>query len=111
MCNQVVISIAKNPVHHDQTKHVEIDHHFIKEKIEEMMISLVYTPTTLQIVDILTKALFKTNFEDLRSKLGTWFEISVNMDISILEFYGYIKNIGKISWNISKKNSKKLSNK
>ena len=52
-------------------KHVEIDHHFIKEKIEEMMISLVYTPTTLQIVDVLTKALSKTNFEDLRSKLGT----------------------------------------
>ena len=47
MCNQVVISIAKNPVHHDQTKHVEIDLHFIKKKIEEMMISLVYTPPTL----------------------------------------------------------------
>ncbi|RVW94806.1 Retrovirus-related Pol polyprotein from transposon RE1 [Vitis vinifera] len=32
--NQVAISIAKNPVHHDRTKHVEIDRHFIKEKIE-----------------------------------------------------------------------------
>ena len=33
--NQATISIAKNPIHHDRTKHVEIDHHFIKEKIEE----------------------------------------------------------------------------
>ena len=68
--NQVVISITKNLVHHDQTKHVEINHHFIKEKIEET-ISLVYTPTTLQTTNILlTKALSRTNFEDLRSKQG-----------------------------------------
>ena len=32
--NKVVISIAKNPIHHDRTKHVETDCHFIKEKIE-----------------------------------------------------------------------------
>ncbi|KAK3028164.1 hypothetical protein RJ639_038688 [Escallonia herrerae] len=32
--NQASINIAKNPVHHDKTKHVEIDRHFIREKIE-----------------------------------------------------------------------------
>ena len=52
------------------TKLVEIDCHFIKEKIEEGTISLVYTPTILQTVDILTKAFSRTSFEDLRSKLG-----------------------------------------
>ena len=45
--SQATISIAQNPVHHDQTKYVEIDYHFIKEKIEEGTILLVYTPTTL----------------------------------------------------------------
>jgi len=30
--NQVVISIVKNPVHHDKTKQIEIDRHFISEK-------------------------------------------------------------------------------
>ncbi|RVX00154.1 Retrovirus-related Pol polyprotein from transposon RE1 [Vitis vinifera] len=57
--NQSAISIAKNPVHHDRTKHVEIDRHFIKEKIEEGIIKMLYVPTCLQTADILTKALQK----------------------------------------------------
>ena len=32
--NQATISIPHNPIHHDRTKHVEIDQHFIKEKVE-----------------------------------------------------------------------------
>ena len=68
--NQSAISIAKNPVHHDRTKHVEIDRHFIKEKIEGGIIKLFHLPTSLQIADILTKALPRKNFEDLNSKLG-----------------------------------------
>ena len=41
MCgNQAAISIVKNPVHHDQTKHVEINNHFIKEKLEEEVVKL-----------------------------------------------------------------------
>ena len=68
--NQSAISIAKNPVHHDRTKHVEIDRHFIKEKIEEGIIKLFHLPTSIQIADILTKALPRKNFEDFNSKLG-----------------------------------------
>ncbi|RVW58950.1 Retrovirus-related Pol polyprotein from transposon RE1 [Vitis vinifera] len=43
--NQSAINIAKNPVHHDRTKHVEIDRHFINEKIEEGIIKMLYVPT------------------------------------------------------------------
>ncbi|KAL5851107.1 hypothetical protein ACOSQ3_006225 [Xanthoceras sorbifolium] len=68
--NQAAIRIAKNPVHHDRTKHVEIDRHFIKEKLDDKSVNLLYTPTHLQIADILTKALPRPIFEELSSKLG-----------------------------------------
>lgn len=35
-CNNILaIKMAENPVQHDKSKHVEIDRHFIREKIEE----------------------------------------------------------------------------
>ncbi|KAF7808089.1 Retrovirus-related Pol polyprotein from transposon RE1 [Senna tora] len=42
------ISIAKHPVHHDRTKHVEIDLHFIKENLDSGNINLSHTPSHLQ---------------------------------------------------------------
>ena len=68
--NQAAISIAKNPIHHDQTKHVEMDQHFIKEKIERGTVTLIDTLIGLQTAYILTKAFSRIKFEDLKSKLG-----------------------------------------
>ena len=68
--NQATISITKNPIHHAQTKHIEIDRHFISEKIKDSIVQLVYVPTKTQKADILTKALPRTSFEELSHKLG-----------------------------------------
>lgn len=67
--NQAAIGIAHNPIHHDRTKHVEVDRHFIKEKIEKGVISM-YVPTKQQVADVFTKGLSRQNFEDIVDKLG-----------------------------------------
>ena len=73
MCgNQATISIAKNPMHHDRTKHIKIDRHFISKKIASVIVQLNYIPTRQQIANILTKALPRTNFEELSCKLGVY---------------------------------------
>ena len=69
--NKAIISIANNPVvHHDRTKRVEVDWHFIKEKIDEGTISVNCVPTLERMANLLTKALYKPIFEKLVGKLG-----------------------------------------
>ncbi|GMP34973.1 hypothetical protein CsSME_00052031 [Camellia sinensis var. sinensis] len=67
--NKAAINISLNPVQHDRTKHVEVDRHFIKEKVEEGTICMTYVPTKEQIADTFTKGLSRQLFEDFIGKL------------------------------------------
>ena len=49
--------MVHNPIHHDQTKHVEVDRHFIREKIESGEICIPHVSSSEQTTDILTKGL------------------------------------------------------
>ncbi|RVW17569.1 Retrovirus-related Pol polyprotein from transposon RE1 [Vitis vinifera] len=64
------INIAHNPIQHDKTKHIEIDRHFIKEKLEEGVVCMSYVPSEHQLADILTKGLNSLMFHDFVFKLG-----------------------------------------
>ncbi|PRQ49627.1 putative RNA-directed DNA polymerase [Rosa chinensis] len=68
--NKAAIDISQNPVQHDRTKHVEVDRHFIKEKLDAKIISFPFVPTEEQLADVLTKGVSRKAFYDSLSKLG-----------------------------------------
>ena len=53
--NKTAIIIFHYPVQHDKTKYIEVDIHFIKEKIEKGISCMTYIPTREQLADIFTK--------------------------------------------------------
>ena len=68
--NKAAISVAHNPVLKDSTKHVEVDKHFIKEKIDNGLVCMTYIPTKEQVADVFTKGLHKRQFDFLVGKLA-----------------------------------------
>jgi len=67
--NLSAINISKNPIQHSRTKHINIRHHFIRDLVEENVVTLEHVDTEEQLADIFTKDLDDKQFEKLRGKL------------------------------------------
>jgi len=68
--NKSAIYLAHNPTFHERTKHIEIDCHVVRERIQSGLIHLLPVPSSSQIADLLTKPLLSPAFNSLVSKLG-----------------------------------------
>lgn len=68
--NKAAIQISHNPVQHDRTKHVEVDRHFIKQNLDDGVVSFPFVKSEDQLADILTKAVSSRLFHRFLVKLG-----------------------------------------
>ncbi|WVZ67849.1 hypothetical protein U9M48_016875 [Paspalum notatum var. saurae] len=69
-CDNVsAVYMTANPVHHKRTKHIEIDIHFVREKVALGEIRVLHVPSSHQFADIMTKGLPTALFREFRSSL------------------------------------------
>nr|XP_016499754.1 PREDICTED: uncharacterized mitochondrial protein AtMg00810-like [Nicotiana tabacum] len=68
--NQEAIHIAEYLLFHERTKHIELDCHFIREKLLDGLISLSFVPSSSQLADLFTKTLSGPLHRSLLGKLG-----------------------------------------
>jgi hypothetical protein len=69
-CDNVsAIYMSSNPVQHRRTKHIEIDIHFVRERVSLGEVRVLHVPSSLQFADVMTKGLPTQIFLDFRSSL------------------------------------------
>lgn len=68
--NKSAIDLARNPVFHGRSKHIDVGYHFIRECVERGEIVIKHVCTENQRADVLTKAMTTVKFEKMRALLG-----------------------------------------
>ncbi|KFZ24291.1 hypothetical protein V502_01231 [Pseudogymnoascus sp. VKM F-4520 (FW-2644)] len=68
--NNSALKLTRNPEFHSRSKHIDVKHHFIREKVEEGVINTQRVDTTDNLADVFTKALAKPMHEDLVQRLN-----------------------------------------
>ena len=63
------ISIARDPVKHELTKHIGVDAHFVRAVVQDQTLALHYVPAELQLADFFTKTQTRARHTFFLSKL------------------------------------------
>ncbi|MCO5576463.1 hypothetical protein L7F22_030273 [Adiantum nelumboides] len=68
--SQSPLTVARNPVFHDRTKHIKVQYHYVMERLQARETGLAYVPTQDNLIDLFTKALSREKLEAFRKALG-----------------------------------------
>ena len=105
-CDNVsVVYLSNNPVKHQRTKHVEINIHFVREKVAMGQVRVLHVPSTSQYADIFTKGLPSSLFNDFKSSLsvqppddkteGGWKILSIYLWVSRSKYLPRLQSLVK----------------
>ena len=85
--NQPAIALAKNPVLHDRSKHIDVKFHFLKDCVDEGQIVIEFIETGRQLANVLTKPLGRLRLTELKEMIGMEGVqgIAVGLDKELLE--------------------------
>ncbi|GMJ06876.1 hypothetical protein HRI_004356800 [Hibiscus trionum] len=68
--NKLAIELAKNPVNHERSKHIDVHFHFIRDHVKEGNVELVHVASRNQVADIFTKPLPKVLLDKCKKMIG-----------------------------------------
>jgi len=68
--NQGALKLAESEEHHRRTKYIDVRFRFLRDVVENGSLQREYVTTEDNVIDALTKALFRQRFERLRSLIG-----------------------------------------
>ena len=85
--NKSAIALTKNPVFHGRSKHIHKRYHFIRECIENEQVDVQHVPGAEQKADMLTKALGRIKFKEMKDLVGV-------QDIEEVNFKFKGENVG-----------------
>ena len=68
--SQSALHLAKNPAFHSKTKHIRVQYHFVREKVEEGSVDMHKIHTKDNLADMLTKPINNDKFTWCRSSIG-----------------------------------------
>ncbi|GMI80006.1 hypothetical protein HRI_001669900 [Hibiscus trionum] len=64
------IELAKNPVNHERSKHIDVRFHFIRDHVKEGNVELVHVASRDQVADIFTIPLPKVLLDKCKKMIG-----------------------------------------
>ena len=67
--NQSTVALAKNPVLHDRSKHIDVKFHFLRDCVDGGQIVIEFVETARQLADVLTKPLGRLRLTELKEMI------------------------------------------